>query len=88
MRKSFACRKQLTASQQPARASSIAAARADAVAAQMQDAHELRCGSVAAAERAYALGYASVALETICDATHASDATPVSYTHLTLPTKA
>ena len=40
----------------------------------MQDAHELRCGSVAAAERAYALGYASVALETICDAAHAKDA--------------
>ena len=45
----------------------------------MQDAHELRCGSVAAAERAYALGYASVALETICDATQASDATPLDW---------
>ena len=51
----------------------------NAVAAKMQDAHELRCGSVAAAERAYALGYASVALETICDATRASDATPLDW---------
>jgi RNase P/RNase MRP subunit p30 len=45
----------------------------------MQDAHELRCGSVEAAERAYALGYASVALETICDAAHARDATPLDW---------
>ena len=45
----------------------------------MQDAHELRCGSVAAAERAYALGYASVALETICDAAHATDARPLDW---------
>ena len=45
----------------------------------MQDAHELRCGSVAAAERAYALGYASVALETICDATQSSDAKPLDW---------
>ena len=45
----------------------------------MQDAHELRCGSVAAAERAYALGYASVALEIICDAAHARDATPLDW---------
>ena len=43
----------------------------------MQDAHELRCQSVEAAERAYALGYATVALETVCEATHASDATPL-----------
>ena len=45
----------------------------------MQDAHELRCGSVAAAERAYALGYASVALETISDATRAQDAKPLDW---------
>jgi RNase P/RNase MRP subunit p30 len=45
----------------------------------MQDAHELRCGSVAAAERAYALGYASVALETICDAARAKDANPLNW---------
>ena len=45
----------------------------------MQDAHELRCQSVEAAERAYALGYASVALETICDATQAKDATPLDW---------
>ena len=51
----------------------------NAAAAKMQDAHELRCQSVAAAERAYALGYASVALETVCDATHAKDATPLDW---------
>ena len=45
----------------------------------MEDAHELRCASVAAAERAYALGYATVALETVCDAARAKDAAPLSW---------
>ena len=51
----------------------------NAVAVKMQDAHELRCGSVAAAERAYALGYATVAVETLCDATQSSDAKPLDW---------